>query len=175
MWHAERSEEHTSELQSLRRISYAVFCLKKKKNRVPDLFRRVPRVRCHRTEPRDIPTLLPVRGFAPVGESICEAGCVFFFNDPAPTEIYTYCHTLSLLDALPILRRHLLRHCGAGRLAVVPARAAARAGGARSEEHTSGTPVTPENLVCRLLLEKKKEEGERTGASRPQRVMEEGW
>src|SRR3546814_7535451 len=29
---AERSEEHTSELQSLMRISYAVFCLKKKKN-----------------------------------------------------------------------------------------------------------------------------------------------
>src|SRR3546814_6049709 len=30
MWN--RSEEHTSELQSLMRISYAVFCLKKKKN-----------------------------------------------------------------------------------------------------------------------------------------------
>src|SRR3546814_3475065 len=28
-----RSEEHTSELQSLMRISYAVFCLKKKKKR----------------------------------------------------------------------------------------------------------------------------------------------
>src|SRR3546814_5533815 len=28
----ERSEEHTSELQSLMRISYAVFCLKNKKN-----------------------------------------------------------------------------------------------------------------------------------------------
>src|SRR3546814_1057800 len=28
-----RSEEHTSELQSLMRISYAVFCLKKKQNR----------------------------------------------------------------------------------------------------------------------------------------------
>src|SRR3546814_6547647 len=28
--HPERSEEHTSELQSLMRISYAVFCLKKK-------------------------------------------------------------------------------------------------------------------------------------------------
>src|SRR3546814_10287681 len=28
-----RSEEHTSELQSLMRISYAVFCLKKKKQR----------------------------------------------------------------------------------------------------------------------------------------------
>src|SRR3546814_10492513 len=36
-WHARlrargRSEEHTSELQSLMRISYAVFCLKKKKD-----------------------------------------------------------------------------------------------------------------------------------------------
>src|SRR3546814_8416270 len=29
----ERSEEHTSELQSLMRISYAVFCLKKKKTK----------------------------------------------------------------------------------------------------------------------------------------------
>src|SRR3546814_10720978 len=29
----ERSEEHTSELQSLMRISYAVFCLKKKNNK----------------------------------------------------------------------------------------------------------------------------------------------
>src|SRR3546814_12961242 len=26
----------------------------------------------------------------------------FFFNDTAATEIYTYCHTLSLHDALPI-------------------------------------------------------------------------
>src|SRR3546814_5521463 len=31
--HLDRSEEHTSELQSLMRISYAVFCLKKKKTR----------------------------------------------------------------------------------------------------------------------------------------------
>src|SRR3546814_7593272 len=31
-----RSEEHTSELQSLMRISYAVFCLKKKKKHVQD-------------------------------------------------------------------------------------------------------------------------------------------
>src|SRR3546814_1521050 len=29
-----RSEEHTSELQSLMRISYAVFCLKKKNNKI---------------------------------------------------------------------------------------------------------------------------------------------
>src|SRR3546814_3635457 len=31
---ADRSEEHTSELQSLMRISYAVFCLKKKKKTI---------------------------------------------------------------------------------------------------------------------------------------------
>src|SRR3546814_2711508 len=32
VWDGDRSEEHTSELQSLMRISYAVFCLKKKKS-----------------------------------------------------------------------------------------------------------------------------------------------
>src|SRR3546814_7916459 len=32
--HRHRSEEHTSELQSLMRISYAVFCLKKKKTKI---------------------------------------------------------------------------------------------------------------------------------------------
>src|SRR3546814_3441995 len=35
---AERSEEHTSELQSLMRISYAVFCLKKKTNNKRTLY-----------------------------------------------------------------------------------------------------------------------------------------
>src|SRR3546814_1126742 len=34
---AMRSEEHTSELQSLMRISYAVFCLKKKQTKTTDL------------------------------------------------------------------------------------------------------------------------------------------
>src|SRR3546814_5945856 len=33
LYRASRSEEHTSELQSLMRISYAVFCLKKKKTK----------------------------------------------------------------------------------------------------------------------------------------------
>src|SRR3546814_6242443 len=33
IWADQRSEEHTSELQSLMRISYAVFCLKKKKKK----------------------------------------------------------------------------------------------------------------------------------------------
>src|SRR3546814_2017102 len=35
-WPVRRSEEHTSELQSLMRISYAVFCLKKKNNKSID-------------------------------------------------------------------------------------------------------------------------------------------
>src|SRR3546814_1386778 len=34
-----RSEEHTSELQSLMRISYAVFCLKKKKHKINSIAR----------------------------------------------------------------------------------------------------------------------------------------
>src|SRR3546814_9390378 len=39
-----RSEEHTSELQSLMRISYAVFCLKKKKQHIqPHLTQTYPR------------------------------------------------------------------------------------------------------------------------------------
>src|SRR3546814_10616239 len=33
-----RSEEHTSELQSLMRISYAVFCLKKKQKHIPTYY-----------------------------------------------------------------------------------------------------------------------------------------
>src|SRR3546814_13828553 len=36
-----RSEEHTSELQSLMRISYAVFCLKKKKKTLPFKYIRI--------------------------------------------------------------------------------------------------------------------------------------
>src|SRR3546814_19622069 len=37
-----------------------------------------------------------------VHDTICFM-LIFFFNDTATTEIYTYCHTLSLHDALPIL------------------------------------------------------------------------
>src|SRR3546814_3827116 len=40
----ERSEEHTSELQSLMRISYAVFCLKKKNQETRTTPRQVTRV-----------------------------------------------------------------------------------------------------------------------------------
>src|SRR3546814_9270703 len=37
----ERSEEHTSELQSLMRISYAVFCLKKKKETPKNIINKI--------------------------------------------------------------------------------------------------------------------------------------
>src|SRR5690606_40299291 len=88
----------------------------------------------------------------------------FFFNDTVTTEIYT----LSLHDALPILGDHGLepafvedRHGFHG--LHVPGRGC-RPGtglgdqgrhGGRSEEHTSELQ-SRENLVCRLLLEKKK-------------------
>src|SRR3546814_3743897 len=38
----------------------------------------------------------------------------FFFNDPATTEIYTYCHTLSLHDALPILEESAVSTSSSG-------------------------------------------------------------
>src|SRR5574340_1701573 len=69
----------------------------------------------------------------------------FFFNDTATTEIYT----LSLHDALPIyLERQGLRP--------EQGREVVERDHARSEEHTSELQ-SPKDLVCRLLLEKKKE------------------
>src|SRR5438552_16475733 len=79
--------------------------------------------------------------------------CVFFCNDTATTEIYT----LSLHDALPISER-LARHVDAGEDLVPRRRPGARPAGHdcdRSEEHTSELQ-SPDHLVCRLLLEKKK-------------------
>src|SRR5256885_2543204 len=77
----------------------------------------------------------------------------FFFNDTATTEIYT----LSLHDALPISRGRSssasrrrgwrCQDCTRPRAPAPPRR--------RSEEHTSELQ-SPCNLVCRLLLEKKK-------------------
>src|SRR5256885_11903317 len=95
----------------------------------------------------------------------------FFFNDTATTEIYT----LSLHDALPIYqdapfafpartmaRLRVEESCGtattsrssAGELKKVCKRLVTSPS-IRSEEHTSELQ-SPCNLVCRLLLEKKK-------------------
>src|SRR5258708_39776461 len=72
----------------------------------------------------------------------------FFFNDTATTEIYT----LSLHDALPISagRARCLRETGDQAIFQRRPRT-----GSRSEEHTSELQ-SPDHLVCRLLLEKKK-------------------
>src|SRR2546427_7010327 len=91
----------------------------------------------------------------------CLSACsFFFFNDTATTEIYT----LSLHDALPISGLS-----GAGWVSIsVSMRSAASCSARRrlkprprtrrprrSEEHTSELQ-SQSNLVCRLLLEKKK-------------------
>src|SRR2546427_6786375 len=80
----------------------------------------------------------------------------FFFNDTATTEIYT----LSLHDALPICARGprpLREHPRDDRLDARPRewRLADQHLVQRSEEHTSELQ-SQSNLVCRLLLEKKK-------------------
>src|SRR2546430_13576071 len=97
----------------------------------------------------------------------------FFFNDTATTEIYT----LSLHDALPILRIHrdsmgndftdaalffssTTPLLGPGQIADESTRSrdenlSPLLGGSRSEEHTSELQ-SQSNLVCRLLLEKNK-------------------
>src|SRR5256885_9872791 len=95
----------------------------------------------------------------------------FFFNDTATTEIYT----LSLHDALPICfsaegdesaRRHAVASCRAKALKPVRSgfiRRRVRGAEFRSEEHTSELQ-SPCNLVCRLLLEKKKKKYNRQSA-----------
>src|SRR3712207_9373168 len=97
--------------------------------------------------------------------------CLFFFNDTATTEIYT----LSLHDALPILvsmgatlafplvARDLLSAslmwglAGVGFAGAYMPGLKALTDRLRSEEHTSELQ-SRQYLVCRLLLEKKKQE-----------------
>src|SRR5256885_13750678 len=80
----------------------------------------------------------------------------FFFNDTATTEIYT----LSLHDALPISGSICRPRSGRARprigiQAFAPPYKSESGWSWRSEEHTSELQ-SPCNLVCRLLLEKKK-------------------
>src|SRR5438034_10291844 len=78
---------------------------------------------------------------------------LFFFNDTATTEIYT----LSLHDALPICLGELARGALDPELAGVAADrpVVVAPESPRSEEHTSELQ-SHSDLVCRLLLEKKK-------------------
>src|SRR5207248_9973198 len=76
---------------------------------------------------------------------------VFFFNDTATPEIYT----LSLHDALPICRSVLCAYRQTMPISHVCTLDLSSKLHARSEEHTSELQ-SPYDLVCRLLLEKKK-------------------
>src|SRR5438552_10163151 len=76
-----------------------------------------------------------------------------FFNDSAPPQIYT----LSLHDALPIyeITAEAGLHAAETGHLVISTMHTINASETRSEEHTSELQ-SPDHLVCRLLLEKKK-------------------
>src|SRR5438034_1878719 len=74
---------------------------------------------------------------------------LFFFNDTAPTEIYT----LSLHDALPIYVKFMRAISAA--VSCLSSKVENSVKSRRSEEHTSELQ-SHSDLVCRLLLEKKK-------------------
>src|SRR5258708_35718638 len=93
----------------------------------------------------------------------------FFFNDTATTEIYT----LSLHDALPIYASDAYLSVNGdvllaprephGSVSYFHARwSFVRLRSSRSEEHTSELQ-SPDHLVCRLLLEKKKKKNYHNG------------
>src|SRR5207237_9843175 len=109
-----------------------------------------------------IPTALLVlscRVLSAASSSLSLTSLFLFFTDTATTEIYT----LSLHDALPISLRHKLipgaPACVNAR-SIQPSLSKSKATTTktvgRSEEHTSELQ-SHLNLVCRLLLEKKKQ------------------
>src|SRR3546814_2718578 len=96
---------------------------------------------------------------------VMRVGFYFLFNDTATTEIYTYYHTLSLHDALPI---SCFTGCGVGRrgvcLCCLRSRDASLRGGndrlcrrgRRSEEHTSELQSLMRISYAVFCLKKKK-------------------
>src|SRR2546427_8924333 len=100
----------------------------------------------------------------------------FFFNDTATTEIYT----LSLHDALPISTRAPSGDGPCGPLVAVWGSERGRidnelpSGGGRSEEHTSELQ-SQSNIVCRLLLEKKKRPARSSATALRGTRMPIGW
>src|SRR5262247_3055268 len=135
-----RSEEHTSELQSLRHLVCRLLLEKKKQIGAEESCRLGSRV-FFRSEHHVV-----------VGPDIHDCAdngrFFFFFNDTATTETYT----LSLHDALPISCARSARPTRPAS----PTTSGPSAPGpmARSEEHTSELQSL-RHLVCRLLLEKK--------------------
>src|SRR3954466_7568558 len=147
-----RSDRKSTRLNSSHTIiSYAVFCLKKKNKKLNTnktshsehtiVITEVCLLVCTRCLLSACPcvALLTHRSFF--------FFFFFFFNDTATPEIYP----LSLHDALPICQLQL----GPDRERVLLSGDASVVPPARSEEHTSELQ-SHDNLVCRLLLEKKK-------------------
>src|SRR5213076_2996055 len=97
-----RSEEHTSELQSLPTISYAVFCLKKKKKKKNYIhYQQLLKTTKTKKTNNNILFLFNL-SLRFLNVFYFFFFFFFFFNDTATTEIYTVGNTLSLHDALPI-------------------------------------------------------------------------
>src|SRR5210317_445139 len=171
-----RSEEHTSELQSHSEISYAVFCLKKKKDRkrtrlnsshiqktrmptsAGKKITQSPNNRSRTRRRRNFvqaSTKVSKNAFPVRGHFFRWALLAFFFNRTATPEIYTLSYTLSLPDALPISsrRRHtrFLNVTG-----VLVCRLLLVTG---SEEHTSELQSHSEISYAVFCLKKKKRRG----------------
>src|ERR1022692_3421742 len=140
-----RSEEHTSELQSPCNLVCRLLLEKKNGLRSSRVSRRRACPGAGRSEfadarPRSGAEILPVTALL-----------FFFFNETATTEI----STLPLHDALPICGWRARLFLGLRRLILGELAGRGQFPENRSEEHTSELQ-SPCNLVCRLLLEKKK-------------------
>src|SRR6266496_972988 len=149
-----RSEEHTSELQSRRDLVCRLLLEKKKissVNSVASVYQWINNNLQMFLLKMRYTGVLGVASFANLLGILAVVFSFFFFNDTATTYIYT----LSLHDALPISRKPLgatpiTRYEPLSRTLrpIIP-------GSPRSEEHTSELQ-SRRDLVCRLLLEKKK-------------------
>src|SRR6056297_1029736 len=140
-----RSEEHTSELQSLRRTSYAAFCLKKKTN-MGTMIRRRSRILAGHTVYR-----LSVAPTSRFSARLCVVRFVFYrYGDHRDRHVLTHSFPTRRSSDLPLSIR---RTVSTAAMSVLPERRPAATTRKRVQigrAHVR-TPVTPENLVCRLL------------------------
>src|SRR3989339_543583 len=96
-----RSEEHTSELQSLTNLVCRLLLEKKNKNRLRGRSHESRAAAGSAHDERVVPNIAGLHTAPLICMfllHLCQALFFFFFNDTATTEIYT----LSLHDALPI-------------------------------------------------------------------------
>src|SRR6266496_1763269 len=158
-----RSEEHTSELQSRRDLVCRLLLEKKKHISYYRLCRKKKKCQAHRctTTPHT------ARACRLCGQLFQEFYCCFwarftlffFFNHPAPTEIYT----LSLHDALPIPSPPAGRLSPNGSATWWWPMPGSSSVSTRSEEHTSDSSHV-ESSYAVFCLKKKKEPSTRSAA-----------